>query len=433
MNRILKSPHAALWAASLVLVLPAIIAPPMLHDSFWIDWVWADQFTAELARGNPYPRWLPQSHGGLGSPVFYFYPPLAFYISGGFGLAGLSTYASIIATFWVALLASGYAMHRWLKDFAPHPLLGSLLFMAAPYHLIDFYDRGALAEFVAIAFIPLVAWAMRENRPIILALSYGGLILTHLPLALLVSLFLIAPYALYLKKPLRFAAPLALGIGLSAIYLWPALALEPYRDAAGLWTHARYKPENWTVLPNGPLGAIAFAFGVLLLASAPAILALHLAGQRALAIYAAVCGCLAVGLVPAFWSLPVLEKVQFPFRLLPMMEFALATGAAMIIRPLLLVAWMPALALSAIFMSAERQNYWTIPALSRLHPDVPENLPPGERACGRTVRARVNQRPPSSSSTSWRISSPGRSKAWWMRHSGQRAGASTSGAADAPE
>lgn len=68
------------FAVGLLLTLPAILSPPMTHDSFGIICVWADQFTSELATGNLYPRWLPQSHGGLRSPVFYYYPPLAFYL-----------------------------------------------------------------------------------------------------------------------------------------------------------------------------------------------------------------------------------------------------------------------------------------------------------------------------------------------------------------
>ena len=40
-----------------VLTLPAILAPVKLHDSFWIDWVWTDQFAASFAQGMLYPRW----------------------------------------------------------------------------------------------------------------------------------------------------------------------------------------------------------------------------------------------------------------------------------------------------------------------------------------------------------------------------------------
>ena len=379
---IIKSPHLVLWSASLLLVLPAIVAAPMMHDSFWIDWVWADQFTAELAQGNLYPRWLPRSHGGLGSPVFYFYPPLAFYVSGAFGLSGLSTYASIVATFWVALLGSGYAMYLWLRGFAPFPLLGAFLYMAAPYHLFDFYGRGAQAEFLAIAFIPLVAWSMREDRRAVLAVSYAGLILSHLPLALLVSLFLVAPYAVYLRKPFRFAAPLMLGIGLSAMYLWPAFTLERYRDAASLWTNPHLQPEHWGLFAGNGSWArgIRFMFAAILLSSVPVIAAIYFSGQRSLAIYAAICCAVAAGFVPGIWSLPLIAKVQFPFRLLPIVEFALATGTAMFIRSWLLLVWFPALLLSAMsVLPTERQIGWTIADLSRLHPDVPENLPPGDR------------------------------------------------------
>jgi uncharacterized membrane protein len=188
--------HIAIWGTALLLLLPALVRAPMTNDSFWIDWVWADQFNAALRGGVLYPRWLPQSHGGLGSPVFYFYPPLAFYVSGAAGLVGLSTYNSVLAAFGLALAGSGYAMYQWLTNWAKHPLLGAILYMIAPYHLLDFYERGAQAESLAVVLIPLIALGLRDKRPFLLAISYAGLILTHLPLALLASLFLIFPYVL---------------------------------------------------------------------------------------------------------------------------------------------------------------------------------------------------------------------------------------------
>ena len=190
--------HASIVGLAILLFLPACLFAPMLRDSFWIDWVWSDQFTAELAKGHLYPRWLPLSNGGQGAPSFYFYPPIAFYVSGFFGLLGLSTYQAILGCFAIALALSGYTMFAWLRG-TPHPLLGALLFMAAPFHIFDFYSRGAQAEFLGIALLPLVALGLRrasEYRPTLLAFSYAALILTHLPLALLTSLFLIAPYCL---------------------------------------------------------------------------------------------------------------------------------------------------------------------------------------------------------------------------------------------
>ena len=74
--------HLPIIGLATLLLLPALFSPTMLRDSFWIDWVWSDQFTTELAKGHLYPRWFPLANGGAGSPTFYFYPPLAFYVSG---------------------------------------------------------------------------------------------------------------------------------------------------------------------------------------------------------------------------------------------------------------------------------------------------------------------------------------------------------------
>ena len=43
-------PYLAIAAFALLLTLPAILAPVKLHDSFWIDWVWTDQFAGQLRR-----------------------------------------------------------------------------------------------------------------------------------------------------------------------------------------------------------------------------------------------------------------------------------------------------------------------------------------------------------------------------------------------
>lgn len=386
----MKPAHViAICALAVVLTLPGFVPPPMTHDSFWIDWVWADQFTAELTRGNLYPRWLPQSHGGLGSPVFYFYPPLGFYVSGLFGLASLPTYASIIAAFGTALAASGLAMLAFLKDKARNPLLGAMAYMVAPYHILDFYARGALGEFVAIALLPLIALGLQRaerGRIILLALSYAGLILAHLPLALLVSLFLILPWCLFrgIGTCLRAAVPLGLGIALAAVYLVPAFALDSYRDSGSLWNQPGYDAVTWSVLnwsAPGPLPDARNIIAAVLVSLVPAALVLLFSGQRRYGAYALACLALAAGLVPALWTLPLLSNVQFPFRILPLAEFAIAIGLAQLdwraIRFWLGVT--PALSVAVVAIAYHPPMHASIETLAHWHPDVPENLPPGER------------------------------------------------------
>ena len=92
------------------------------------------------------------------------------------------------------------AMHAWLSARGTYPLLGAILYMLAPYHLYNFHVRGALAEFAALVWLPLIALGI-ERLPhrrglLLLALSYGGLIITYLPLAVLTGVFLIGPLML---------------------------------------------------------------------------------------------------------------------------------------------------------------------------------------------------------------------------------------------
>jgi uncharacterized membrane protein len=377
-----------------LLVLPAALVP-RAHDSFWIDWVWADQFTAELRRGNLYPRWLPRSHAGLGSPVFYYYPPLAFYVSGFFGLAGLSTYASVVGAFALGFAASGAAMYHWLKGWTHLPLVGSLFYMAAPYHLFDFYARGALAEFVAIGFIPLVALGMKriaEGRGyLVLSLGYAGLIATHLPLALLASVFLVAPYAmkLGLRHPRKLAIlglALALGLALVAIYLVPALTMRHHRDEDALWALQVFKPEHFSFIPLFRPGALdpgLLLVALLIIGLITTIWFLLRTQRSGWAYYAGFCCILTMGVVPWLWSLPLLESVQFPYRVLPLVEFGIGTAVALVPQLCSRVALilLPSLAVSTSLIAAPppEEAAEQLSKLKTHYPDVSENLPPGDR------------------------------------------------------
>src|ERR1044072_7461465 len=122
-------PYLAIAALAMLLTLPAILGPVKLHDSFWIDWVWTDQFAQHLRAGVVYPRWLPASHDGLGAPVFYYYPPLAFYPAGVLAALGLTPYTAILATFGLAFAGAGAAVYRWAEGWGNQPLPAAPPFM----------------------------------------------------------------------------------------------------------------------------------------------------------------------------------------------------------------------------------------------------------------------------------------------------------------
>ncbi|MFQ2012274.1 hypothetical protein ACK336_03425 [Aeromonas veronii] len=155
-------------------------------------------FAVQLWQGELYPRWLMEMNGAFGSPVFFFYPPLPYYVSALFAGPTPLAHEAMTPLLWsssVALWLSGLFAYLWLRPFAGHgrALAASLLYMALPYHLaIDIYARFALAESWAFVWAPLALLAqdrLSRGAPfalLLLALAVSMLTLSHLPSTLLI-------------------------------------------------------------------------------------------------------------------------------------------------------------------------------------------------------------------------------------------------------
>ena len=335
---------------SLLVMVPALVQGVGRADSFIFNIVWGRQF-AQASLTEFYPRWMPDSFGGRGSPVFLFYPPLAFMFDAAVNVvtAGLIPIRWRLAvTAWLLLWLSGVAMEVWLgRRVAPSVALaaGAALILA-PYHLLDQYWRGALAEFAAIAMLPLllagVEAAARGWRGVPwLGLGLAGIVATHLPFAVLVSVTVV-PAVLCASVPSWRVRPLAaiatraglggvLGVALAAIYLMPALLLQGNISISLMWSEY-FQPTPWlltsfTVWPSLQLMSVVAALAMANLIGCVAVL-LTLRGRpgtrlaRALAIASMLGVFMLAGLIPFVWEIPLLAKVQFPWRLLGMVEVA---------------------------------------------------------------------------------------------------------------
>lgn len=360
----LRHPAIALLIAAVLLMVPSLILGTLPSHSAAHNLAWAGQFADQFRAGVFYPRWMADSFEGLGGPAFYFYPPLPFWLDALVSVVTLNTLPvtyrlAISAT--VLLWASGLAMHAWLRREEVGggvALLGAIAYMAAPYHLLDHYIRGAYAEFAAYAFLPLAALGIRwiadrrRGGVAILALSYAGLLLSHLPTAVLASATLLPAYVLFrawratgaaaaVELVARSALGAALGVGLAAIYLGPALDLQGWIASEKLWTRG-YSVETWFLLtPERWLKPIAMMELIARIAAAAAIAAVGVllllrgrpsgAGPRADAAFWALlslwCLVLMAGLLPWFWRIvPLVAKVQFPWRLMVVVEFSTITA-----------------------------------------------------------------------------------------------------------
>ncbi|HTR84320.1 MAG TPA: hypothetical protein VMI56_07555 [Reyranella sp.] len=399
----LQRPLAVMAAVAVVLMLPSLIWGTLPTNSSLHNLTWAAQFSDQVRAGILYPRWLPDSFNGLGAPSFYFYPPLAFWADALLRLVtfdALSTSWRLSLTSVVLLWASGGAMFAWLRllGIERRPaLLGAILYMAAPYHLLDHYFRGAFAEFAIYPVVPLVMAAIvlvahRHRLGVAaLAVAYALLILAHMPTALLVSLTAIPAYVLFLARggdtwflP-RCALGFLLGLGLAAPYLLPALTLQPAVLIDWMWQWGFRVEQSFLLFPGrwvqSPeafviIGSIAAGW---LLASVSVL------SQRLWAGIVIVSVLLMSGLVPWIWQLPMVSKVGFSWRLLAVVEFAAVTALCLAPWPRprgpRLVLWLavaagaPALALMAngIVGRIELQTRGEVPPIQ----DAREYLPAG--------------------------------------------------------
>ena len=183
-----------------LLALPA--AWPLLQPGFFVsdDGLFHVYRTAALAaawrQGVLYPRLFPDFGFGYGQAVLNYYAPLT-YVPGAF-LAFLGhspvTAAKLTIAAGLALAALGaygYVNSLW----GPRAgLLAAVAYTYFPYHLSDFYVRGAIPEGFAFIWPPLILWAYtaawRSTAPrhalprmsgawLWGALAWAGLVYTH--------------------------------------------------------------------------------------------------------------------------------------------------------------------------------------------------------------------------------------------------------------
>lgn len=377
------------------------------HSIFFLT-----DFHQAIRDGALYPRWATDFALGYGYPVFILYSPLAFYVAEGFHLLGAGITASVKATYALAFILSGVSMYAFVKRVlgSKAGVLAALVYIYIPYHLVDIYVRSAFSEFCAFVFFPLVLlcfYELAETRKgrylALFSLNYAGLILTHVPTALVFTPFLGA-YMLYRLlaqgkgdgrlyrrgRLLRLSAlsgvAILLALALSAIFLLPMLAEKRYvaqeQWTGGSYDYAKhfvyfsqllspfwgygYAGEGLTDEMSLQLGALAT-----LLAMTGVVFSLIKPSNRIgprgegrghTFFFAVAALVLIVAMTPLagpLWeALPLAALIQFPWRLLSLVAFTLSflAGTAVLA---LDEGWHPALAVLLLIVIFASYDYST--------------------------------------------------------------------------
>jgi len=194
-------------------------------------------------------RWVPDMGYGYGYPLFNYYPVMPSYL-GELVYKIVLLVAPVVALVWsvkivfaLSLLISGITMFLLAKQFWGNlgGFVSSLFYMYAPYHAVDIYVRGAMAEAWSLSWTPAVFLMIyltiqkASLKNITLLAIFIALFLTsHNPMALLFTpiMAIWAVIFLVISKNYRSAYKLAIagvwGLGLAAFFTLPVVLEGKY-------------------------------------------------------------------------------------------------------------------------------------------------------------------------------------------------------------
>lgn len=186
------------WNFILLTVLALVATLPVLndfqavsHDYLFhyaringiVEWLRAPSLT------HPVMRMSAADHNGYGYITPVMYPQLFLYIPAFLRIAGCSMLNAYKILIFLTNCATAYiAYFSYARIFRSRQIgmLSAVLYVMGIYRLADIYTRGALGEFIAMAFLPLLFYGMYEilcgdcRKWTYAFLGFSGLIQSHI-------------------------------------------------------------------------------------------------------------------------------------------------------------------------------------------------------------------------------------------------------------
>jgi uncharacterized membrane protein len=314
-------------------------------------------------------RWVPDAGYQYGYPQFNYYPPLPYYLGAALHRVGIQYIDTVKILFILGYVLSAITMFILVESMFGtwSGLISSLLYTYIPYKAVEVYVRGALSEFWAQIFFPLILWAIykliktgKTKYLIWFALSTAALATTH---ALMTMIFvpvalLWAVYWLIRERWSNLAKVIwggLIGFGLSAFFILPVIferqfahtesLLEGYFDYRQHFVNLfkLFLSTEWGYGSSGfpneklnlSLGIVQWVIGFIVL---PILAIFNFKKKKKLSLLAI--GLVFVTLASVFmihmkssfiWArLPFLWYMQFPWRFLALSIFLLCLLAGFV-------------------------------------------------------------------------------------------------------
>lgn len=182
-------------------------------------------------------RWVPDAGYGYGYPQFNYYPPFPYYVGAIIHRVGIQ-YIDVVKILFIAgYILSAFTLFILVSELTNKwsGFVASVLYTYIPYKAVEVYVRGALSEFWAQIFFPLILWSIykviktgKRIYIVVMAVSIALLATTHTLMTMIFvpTAIFWALYWLYNEKWNNIYQVVKGGVlsfGLSAYFLLPVL------------------------------------------------------------------------------------------------------------------------------------------------------------------------------------------------------------------
>ncbi len=221
-------------------IFASLYCPP---NDLYLHYYSAQEFARALSEGVSQPRWAPDMFGGLGAPLFVYYPPLYYYAVSFFHWLTGDMWNAIRAVDFISNSLCGFLVmlffRKWGMAFH-RGWIAAMLVQCAPFFLLNLGYVNGLPWQAANVWMCLLLFAAaddpgnRARLDLRITIAMAGLSLTHLlstfmALACLPIAILFASWAggfgwkKVLLRCVSWGASALLGLFLAAFFLLPAL------------------------------------------------------------------------------------------------------------------------------------------------------------------------------------------------------------------
>lgn len=224
----------------------------VVHDNTQVERVF--QMTKSLSDGSLPVRLVDDLGYGYSYPIFNFYAPFAYYVGAFINLIISNSLTATKLMFGLGTAISFLSMYLFASRLTNKfgGIVAGTIYLYFPYHAANIYVRGAVGEFFAYAFLPLVFLGIyniyklvedKQNfrllfiKSIIFSVPLFIVIVSH-NLTAFMLMFFIIPYTLYLlykvKRKKQFISSIIIffttAFLLSSFYILPAVFESRYTN-----------------------------------------------------------------------------------------------------------------------------------------------------------------------------------------------------------